>query len=283
MMGKEFRQLRQLKKISLDKACKGITSKSSLQRWENGQGKMSCGNLFKLLERIHIQPKEFIDLVQPSTLNSYVEPLENAYKNNDVADLKNIAEFFLGLHYHDNNNRNMLFQAAIACNYYMDFTNVNLMNENDILRLKAYFLLIEEWDRENVFFFVNTQLLLSGIDVYKISRSLISYLVYDETQQSRTYTMAITTLINGIFVLLKKQEIDKAYDLFEKVRRLNFLDDFLNEKIKINYLKTVFHYLNTKDVKMMEKFLHDLDAIGLKDQADAFRLGFSQFKKIIDE
>lgn len=104
MLGQKFRKLRQCKNISLDKACEDITSKSSLQRWESGIAEMSYNKVLKLLNRIHIQPKEFIDLIQSSELNAYVEPLEEPVKNNDIEKIKDLALLFLKLHYQSNDS-----------------------------------------------------------------------------------------------------------------------------------------------------------------------------------
>lgn len=153
------------------------------------------------------------------------------------------------------------------------------MSESDVLRLRAYFIPIEEWNREDVFFFGNTQLLLPKADIYKISKSLFSDLSYHE-QPNRTYSMSVATLINAIFVLVKKQDFDHAYSLFKSVKSLDFTDELTFEKLKINYLETLFYYLNTNDIEAMNRFLKSLEDIGLNEEAASFRLGFSQFKKI---
>ncbi|WP_025080619.1 helix-turn-helix domain-containing protein [Lactobacillus hamsteri] len=51
MLGEKFRKLRKAKGINIYKAAEGITSKSSLQRWENGQGEMSIEKVMALLKK----------------------------------------------------------------------------------------------------------------------------------------------------------------------------------------------------------------------------------------
>ena len=59
--GPKFRKLRKRKGITLVKAAKGVTSKSTLSLWEKGSDNLSFNQVLNLLENNHIQPIEFIE------------------------------------------------------------------------------------------------------------------------------------------------------------------------------------------------------------------------------
>lgn len=278
MLGAKFRKLRKAKNINLYKASEGITSKSSLQRWENGQGEMSIEKVIALLKKIHVQPDEFVRSL--NDLKVYTKDVSVAYQNNDISKLKSIANNLLTIHYLDPTDQKIFFQAAIACNYYMDFTNVNLLNENDILRLRAYFSSIKNWTRENIIIFGNVQLLLDGEYVYIIARSLLSCLIDNKTDDDSLNKMGVTSLLNAVFVLIKKESIDKACKLLTQIKNLKYIDELHFSQIRIKYAEKVFSCIKSKNTQEMDDFLADLKSVGLIQQADDFALGFSQMKKI---
>lgn len=278
MLGKKFRELRKNRKLSIESVAKGITSSSSLQRWESGEGSMPVEKVSQLLVKIHYQLEELDDI---NKLDVYIDDIEKAYQSNNVEMLKKLSLFLLKAYYTQPKDIHIFLQAAIACNYYMDFTNENLLSKSEIIRLKARFTNIETWSEEDVFFFGNIQLLLSAYDVYKISRSLYSYLI-DQNQTGAFYQMSVNTLVNSVFVLLKKKAFKQSDFLLNQVEKLKLSEEYVNEQIRINYAKTVFNYLKTGSTQKMEVFLSGLEQAGLKTAVTDFKRGFSQFKKCID-
>lgn len=278
MLGKKFKELRQSKKMSMDETVKGITSKSSLQRWESGKGSMSIKKVESLLERIHVQPSEFLS--GKDNLGIYTSKVETMYEKNDIEGLYHLAKKLLDEYELHPSNEKIFFQAAIASNYYMDFTNKNLLSQNNIFKLIIYFSSIEVWTEESVLFFGNIQLLIPTQNVYKFSRSLYSYLI-EQKKSGTFYRMAINTLINSIFVLLKKLDFNNANSLLKQMKSLKLSKKYSSDLIRINYAETVFDYLKTGNTNKMNEFLTNLTAIGLVNEAENFKLGFLQFKKII--
>lgn len=281
MLGEKFRKLRKAKGINIYKAAEGITSKSSLQRWENGQGEMSIEKVLKLLNRIHIDPTEFITQDQP--INDFLKKLRTLYAENNVNKIEEIANSYLKEHYDDPTNQLLLFQAASAGNMYMDFTNENLLGKDDILRLRFYFSTIEKWTWESLLYFGNTQLLMEPDDIYKNSRSLFSYLI-DGKYKSDFYHSSVGALLNAVFVLLKKKSFKYAKSLLESIKNLNLSNEgYSTDLIRIHYAETVFNYIETNSTQEMELFLDNLESIGLKGQVESFKLGFKQFKTILNK
>lgn len=277
MLGEKFRNLRKSKKMTIKAVSKGITSPSSLQRWEKGQGEMSIEKIEKLLNKLHIQSDELID--NSEILDIYTVAVEKAVKENDVKSLKNIAEKLLEYYYDDFENNQLFFEAAIACNFYMDFSNICLLKKSDLLRLQAHFSRIEIWTQEDILLFANTELLMSSQNIYLNSRKIYSNLVENNDNFSYCY-LAVNALISAVFCLIKKQSYEKAEFIFKRLKTLNLTDKYLDEIIRINYIETLFDYLNTGNLDKMNSFLTGLKNTGLESKAKEFELGFSQFLKL---
>lgn len=277
MLGKKFRDLRKSKGMTIKAVSKDITSPSSLQRWEKGQGEMSIEKIEKLLNKLHIQSDELID--NSDILDIYTIAVEKAVKENDVASLKRITEKLLEYYYADMGNDQLFFEAAIACNFYMDFSNVCLFKKSDLLRLESYFSRVEIWTQEDILLFANTELLMSPQNIYLNSRKIYSKLV--ETSDNFSYRyLAVNALISAIFCLIKKQSYKEAEFVFKRVKAIDLSDKYLDEIIRINYLDTLFEYLKTDDLSKMNVFLTGLRNTGLESKAKEFELGFSQFLKL---
>lgn len=278
MLGKKFRELRKSQHKSINEVAKGITSFSSLRRWENGEGEMSVNKVMQLLDRLHIQAIELMN--NSVNLDIYTDGVNEAVKDNDIDTLSKLAHKLLKLYHEAPSNEKLFFQAAIACNFYLDFTDKKLMKKEDLMRLKSYFSKIEDWTQENVLLFANTQLLLAPQDIYTVSRSLISDLTFWNKNYNFKY-LSINALLNATVCLLKKKAFNEARFVFKQLKTFKLSDKYLDEKVRINYFETVCDYLDTKSTYKMDIFLSGLDAIGLNYKREEFELGFSQFKKLI--
>ncbi|WP_277950087.1 hypothetical protein [Lactobacillus sp. LL6] len=259
------------------KVAENITSPSSLQRWENGQGEMSVEKVGKLLNKLHIQSDELID--NSNILDIYTATIEKAVKDNDEKSLKKIAKKLINYYYRNPESEQLFFKAAIACNFYMDFTNECLLENDDLVRLKLYFSKIEVWNQEDILLFANTELLLPALSIYINARKIYSALVEEKENFYYKY-LAMNALISAVFCLIEKQDFENARFIFKQIKTIDLSDKYLNEITRINYLNTLFKYLETDDLTKMNEFLTGLRNIGLESKAKEFELGFSKFIKL---
>lgn len=278
-MGQKFREIRRAKKINIYDACEKIISESSLQRWESGEGKMPIEKVMDLLNRIHVQPKEFIDEMPISSFQIYVSNVATAYENENAEQLKNMLEFEKSLHYLQPQDKDIFQRYVIACNFYMDLTGENLLSDEDLLRLKAYLTAIDHWHQENVLMFADTLLLLPAEDISKVARSLLSYLI-DTDIKRRFGIMSINALLNAVFALIKNKEVELANKLLNQIQKINLSFDHTSESLRIKFMSILFNYLKTKDITEFNNFLVALNSTGLQDKMEDFRLGFLQVKEI---
>lgn len=281
MLGEKFRELRKAQKKSISEIAKDITSTSSLSRWECGEGEMSMTRVVMLLNKLHITPKEFMDIVDGESDKFYEIKVSMYYERNDIEGLKELAEATKDYHLKHIADKKYLFQNAIACNYYMDLTGQNLFSEDDVMRLKAYLLPIENWTEEDILLFGNTQLLLPADDIYAISRSIYSHLM-DHEPAKNFYLMSLNTLLNGIFCLLKKKRPDLANNLLKNVNSLDIPDNFTNEKIRIKFMQALLNYINKKDVSSMKTLIQGMQALDLSEKVADFKFAFNQIRAVYD-
>lgn len=258
---------------------KGITSRSSLQRWESGQGEMAIEKVSQLLARIHIQPEEYIDKVGMSKLKIYTQGVEEAYAKNDVHELKRIALILLKKYADDKDNIQLLFQTAVACNFYLDLSNVNLFPHQEKIRLKSYFLAINDWSVENVLLFGDVQCLLSVTDVYVFARSLLSYLV-DQPHNNHFFAIAIDTLLNAVFVLIKGKRVAQARQLLKQIEGLQISEKYSDKRIRIKFMETLFDFIKSGSDSSFQDLVQSLHVLGFNKQANDFEFAFHQIKDI---
>lgn len=281
MLGKIFRELRKNKGISIIEASQGITSPSSVQRWENNQGQMSIEKVLQLLNRIEIQPDEFLAKANILDLNLMEKKISKAYQSNNVEQLKELATSLLAASNLHSSNNQIFIHAAIACNYYLDLSNHNLFNEDrkNVLRLRTILLSVKKWDQKDVALFGNTILLLSIYDIQKISNSLLGWLIYQDNPRM-FFTMAVNTLINAVVALLKKKAPKMAYDLLVQIKHIHLSKRNINEIVKIQFLCAFFEYLETNDSYIMTNFFQSLSYFGMEEVVADYKLGLSQLEEV---
>ena len=275
VLGKTFRRLRKSRKMSISVVSKQITSRSSLQRWENNEGEMSVEKVIKLLKRIHIQPQEYIELLVMSSFDFDIAELEVAYRENNIKLLKELVIILLEKHSNNLQDVQLLFEAAVACNFYYDLSNIDLFPSEEKIRLKLYFSSIDEWTRENVIFFANVQLYLSSSDIYTLAQSLFSYLI-EQPDTNKFYMMAIDALINAVFALIKKKSLDKAIHMLKRLEYLNLSTKYSGAKVRIEFMEILIDCICKKDTISMYTFINNLNAVGLLKEAENYKFTFHQ-------
>lgn len=281
MLGTIFRQLRKQRGKSIIEVSQNIISPSSVQRWENNHGEMSIDKVIQLLNKIDIQPDEFLAKAKLLDLDMAEDNIRKAYQINDLSKLKEIAESLLATHYLKPNDTKRFIHAAIACNYYLDLSDENLFNKEseNVTKLRTMLVSIENWNQNEVSIFGNTILLLSAYDIQKIATSLYNYLTFQDNTHT-FFVMSINTLINAVVALLKAKTPQLAYDLLTKIKYINLSERNSNEIIKIHFLDAFFSYLKTDDKYTMTAFFHNLIFLGMEEKVRDFKLGLCQLEKL---
>ncbi|GAA3634489.1 Rgg/GadR/MutR family transcriptional regulator [Lactobacillus hamsteri] len=273
----QFKKIRRSKGISIEKATNGITSKSHLSSWENGKTTMDLDIFIKLLNRINVQPSDFFKEYESYELRIYTDDVVKMYANNDVIELRELIKILKSNYQLNPQNKTIFFRLAIAANFYLDLSGYNLFSEKDTSLLWLHFSEIEKWYIEDIILFGNTQLLLNSVQVYQAARSLISHSV--ECNQINN-TMVLNTVINVVFVLLKKKKVKLATKILEIISKQNITDDHAFELIRMQFMQMLIDYINNKNEKNMQIFFEALKILKFNNEVDNFNFAFSQIKDI---
>ncbi|WP_251716519.1 hypothetical protein [Lactobacillus agrestimuris] len=126
--------------------------------------------------------------------------------------------------------------------------------------------------------FANVQLLLDPTAVYKLSRSLLSEM-YENNIVSLNESIAI---LNAVFVLIKKKEVTKAEKLLSIIKKMNFDDNDLLVKIRIQFVEQLINYLNTRDKDKISNFLFMIKEVFDQQLYSDYMFAFQQIKEIYD-
>lgn len=278
--GPKFRELRKLNNINIIDASKGITSKSSLDRWEKGNDNLSFSKIIELLQRIHIQPTEFLGSDIPSMLSALYQQSMIAYYNNDIDTLKKIAQKYLKLYQDFPTKKIYFFQASVACNFYDDLTNINLLPSKMRIQLNDYFSNLESWSYENILYFSCVQLLINPQLVFRKSNSLITFSKNNHLNRQDWHQIVLEAILNAIFVLLKMKQPQKSKELIDNLHTMKFNDNFILEKIRINFMSALIDYTSTKDNSHISSLLLSIQNLGLDHLYSDLKFAANQIFKL---
>lgn len=277
--GNKFKKLRLEKNYSLDSVANGIAPKSSLYNWENGKGNMSFEKVISMLNRMHIDPTEFVI----DDLNNYIdlEDIANAYLENNKIELEHLTEKALIKSRNNSYNKKLLIRAAIGSQCLKSLIGKNLFSNNDVKRLETILSDIDDWHYEEIFCFGNTLSLLAPKRIYGLTKSLIrKYIQNNNYKYFKWQHAALNTIINAMISLLY-ENIYFAKKLFPDLQVLQLDDTYAYEKIRLKFIDEVIYFLKTNDVSRIKNlFFPFLNYIGLNQLSSDLKISFSQLKKI---
>ncbi|WP_288558043.1 Rgg/GadR/MutR family transcriptional regulator [uncultured Lactobacillus sp.] len=282
--GKKFRILRKTAKITSSKAAEEVgISRSTLERWERGEAGLDIEKVFKLLEVIHVQKIDFFNNNISNYLKNITLEVSKAYESNDINYLKTQSKKLLSEVENDSFDKRTFLKAAIYCNAYYDLTGVDIFTDNYKKRLSMYFSKIlsgdEVWYYDDVYFFGNTQNLISPRTIYSLSFSLVFYLKNNNDLEMKFSTAILNTLINAEYILIKK-DLKKAKRLDAIISGLDITDRFAFEKIRYKYMHFMLNFLETNDDHNLRLMWAALELQGLNTLKDGFETAFKQIKQI---
>lgn len=284
IFGSKFRQLRKQQHITLAQAAAGITSRQSLGNWETGKGELDFAKVLLLLKKINVQPIDFLE----SSINSYLKQTTSqisvAYVNNQIDRLLHYANKYLEISHRNLTDRISFLRAAVACNYYMDLTGKDITSTSHKLRIISHFKRIldgeEIWNFEDIYFFGNTQNLMSPKNIYSLAYSLNYYRQKHNINNREWINAVYNTLINAEFILIKS-DINLATKLDQLLRqKWDLSDNYAFEKIRQNFMHQLIEYISTQDDSKIIRQLHILEFEQLLDLKAGFKTAYEQVKEI---
>ncbi|QQP28641.1 helix-turn-helix domain-containing protein [Lactobacillus ultunensis] len=263
-IGPKFKEIRKEAHISLKELAKkvGIVSPSTLSRWERGEEGLPVEIFEKLLTTMNISYNEII--ANEVEVKQVMMKIELLYQKNDIDGLKNYATQLLNEYYQEKENYlrlELLIKSTIAVNFYIDLTGIDITNKKYKMSLTKQFENINYWFKKEIILFGDVQLLLDNSTVYELSRSLISKM-YDK---SLVEVVVSISLLNAVFVLIKRKTPDKAKIILNATVHLNFPKNDVVTKVRIKFMKVLLNYVDAGKEYPIRQFLDSLDDEHLKE------------------
>lgn len=166
----------------------------------------------------------------------------------------------------------------------MDLTGKDITSTSHKLRIISHFKRIldgeEIWNFEDIYFFGNTQNLMSPRNIYSLAYSLNYYRQKHNINNREWINAVYNTLINAEFILIKS-DINLATKLDQLLRqKWDLSDNYAFEKIRQNFMHQLIEYISTQDDSKIIRQLHILEFEQLLDLKAGFKTAYEQVKEI---
>ncbi len=155
----------------------------------------------------------------------------------------------------------------------MDLTETDLTDKEFKAELTQCFKNINYLFEKETILFGDVQLLLDTTTVYRLARELASKMYGRDL-----VTMSVSiTLLNAVFVLIKRKATDEARKVLNATCQLNFSTNDLLTATRIKFLKTLLNYIDSGKEYQIMQFLNSLENKQLKE---SWTFAFQQIKDI---
>lgn len=277
-IGPRFRKIRKQLHISLNElsAKIGATSSSALSRWERGEEGLPVEVFEKIIFELNISYSDLI--ANEVEIKQVIGKVELFYQNNDDRELNKFTSQLLSAYYLEQDKyikTKLLIESAIAANFYLDLSGTDLTDKNYKKELAKQFGNIQYWFKKEVILFGDIQLLLDADTVYQLSRSLASKFY----EKDLVPLIVSITLLNAVFVLIKRKRLEQARKVLTVTCKLNFSINDLLSQTRIKFMEELVNYIDSRDERAMRRFLNSMREMQLKE---SFEFAFLQVKKIYE-
>lgn len=274
--GKKFSKLRKNQCISLAQAAEGITSKSSLSRWENGTGEMDIDKVLKLLHKIGFNTEEFFAF----QYDEIDQKAGEAYQRNDLKSLKHYALLSLRNFHNDPESFINLFDASVTCNGYLDLTNINLFSKHDLSKLVFALSNTHEWSQERIELFGGSILLLPPRRTYAFGNLIINQLekkrMISDFQFSNTYEM----IINAIFALIERKALNLSEKLFNNLNKVPIKEVYMITRTRKEFCHAIISFCKTRREKEITDIFKALTFLNMPLTLSEYQVFFKKVKQL---
>ena len=148
------------------------------------------------------------------------------------------------------------------------------------IQLNDYFSNLESSSYENILYFSCVQLLINPQLVFRKSNSLITFSKNNHLNRQDWHQIVLEAILNAIFVLLKMKQPQKSKELIDNLHTMKFNDNFILEKIRINFMSALIDYTSTKDNSHISSLLLSIQNLGLDHLYSDLKFAANQIFKL---
>lgn len=216
-IGTMYRDLRTERGLTLKDATTGEISYSQLSKFERGETSITIHHLVNLVHNLGISFAEFIVAIEKfdSPYKLYIEEIDSAYKQGDIAALNAIAQTQENL-YDETNQILFKYNAIMTKLLLNDLTEVEIP-EADKHLISEYLLKCSVW--------TSYEVILLGNSLRGLTKSLQDVLIADMIAKLPTIQEGnplkahiLSILINVCFDRLRSEETDEVNDIMAAIQ-----------------------------------------------------------------
>ncbi|MCV3296342.1 hypothetical protein NRF22_04340 [Oenococcus kitaharae] len=269
-IGETFRQLRKEEKYKGPDLVAGITSISSLNKFEKGDLNLSFAKVIMLLDRLHISADEFIQLIEPDFGRSYQDLINKIYQDyvhKDIRSLREALDDVAKRYQNEESNFGILIQAVVVA--LIKDLDPNFVVEPEINnQLFDYLMAVENWGNFQISIFNNCLTILSSQMIHSIMKELafkISKMAHVHDNQE----YALTAIVNAVEVLLNRNDLAGAQQLVRFFENAQLSQEASVIRIKLAFFKNLLSK-NSDALQDNSSLIHTLRVIGSKQLASSY-------------
>ncbi len=216
-IGTMYRDLRTERGLTLKDATTGEISYSQLSKFERGESSITIHHLVNLVHNLGISFSEFIVAIEKfdSPYKLYIEEIDSAYKQGDIAALNAIAQTQENL-YDETNQILFKYNAIMTKLLLNDLTELEIP-EADKHLISEYLLKCSVW--------TSYEVILLGNSLRGLTKSLQDVLIADMIAKLPTIQEGnplkahiLSILINVCFDRLRSEETDEVNDIMAAIQ-----------------------------------------------------------------
>lgn len=216
-IGTMYRDLRTERGLTLKDATTGEISYSQLSKFERGETSITIHHLVNLVHNLGISFSEFIVAIEKfdSPYKLYIEEIDSAYKQGDIAALNAIAQTQENL-YDETNQILFKYNAIMTKLLLNDLTELEIP-EADKHLISEYLLKCSVW--------TSYEVILLGNSLRGLTKSLQDVLIADMIAKLPTIQEGnplkahiLSILINVCFDRLRSEETDEVNDIMAAIQ-----------------------------------------------------------------
>lgn len=251
--GEIIRSIRKSKGMTLSDTSKGIISMPFLSKFERGESDISSVSLFKILDRLNIDIKEFDLLVNGFLENEqqqFLKKLRIALIEDDLNYLK--ISYNEQFHKYET-DKNVRYQHnMLIIHFYICNIEKKSPKKMYIDKIKEYLLNIDDWGYYELTLYGNVLLALpTNLVVVLTKTACAKGAIY--LNLSPVHNQLALILLNTITTLIDSNEFSQINYFISKTESVLNHTEWLYEKNKLNFLKGIvlIHTNNYKKGKEM--------------------------------
>lgn len=275
-LGKVFKELRELRKISLRKATGDDFSASLLSRFENGKSEISAQKLFVALENTHTNVEELLFLARGFHHDANSEFRNQLFKAVNPKDLTSLHTLYQREYQQipfSKDKQEHILNAILIKSYMKAIDETITLTSEEERVLHDYLFSVEIWGLYELSFFSSCSPLLSVQLLTKYTREMLRKSDFLQGVGKNRNIMH-TLLLNGFMACIEVDDFTNAL-YFKKQIEKNFFEE--NE----TYFRIVYLWaeglLDSKQGRVedgqrkMEDAVRIFEMIGCSKSADYYR------------